>query len=106
MRCAFGNVVNYQKVFLEKLLTKFSFKTNTQLSFMSTKEMKDFTIKDEQISYYVQDILDEHNFISIFERSHKSLVAMGMHVGFNINNVMFNYAQIYNNRCCSLEEPT
>ena len=106
MRFSFGNVPNHQKVFRENLLNNASFKTNTQLAFMSTKKLEDFTIKDEEIAYYVQDILDEYDFVGIYERLHESLVVMSMLTGMNVNDVIFNYRPIKNARCGSLEEPS
>lgn len=106
MRLSFGNVVNHQKVFRENLVENGSFKTNTQLAFMSTKKLKTYDIKDEVISSYIQDILDEYNFVGIYERLHESLVVMSMLTGMNINDVIFNYRPLKNARCGSLEEPS
>ena len=69
---------------------------------MSTKKLEDFTIKDEEIAHYVQDILDEYDFVGIYERLHESLVVMSMLTGMNINDVIFNYKPIHS----SLEEPS
>ena len=70
------------------------------------KKLEDFAIKDEEIAYHVQDILDEYDFVGIHERLHESLVAMSMLTGMNINDVIFNYRPIKNARCGSLEEPS
>ena len=105
MRLKFGDVVKNQKVFRQDLLGSPSYKTNTQLAFMSTKKVKNFEIKDDDISEYVQDVLDEYNFVGIYERLHESLVVMSMLTGMNINDVIFNYRPIKNARCGSLEEP-
>lgn len=105
MRLSFGNVKNHQKEFRDNLLGNASFKTNTQLAFMSTKKLKDYSIKDDEIAFYVQDILDEYNFVGIYERLHESLVVFSMLMDMNINDVIFNYRPIKNARCGSLEEP-
>ena len=65
MRCVFGNAVNDQKVSQESLLTNASFKTNNQLASMYTKELEDFTINDEEIAHYVQDVFHCCNFRDI-----------------------------------------
>ena len=106
MRLSFGNVINNQKVFRENLVENASFKTNTQLAFMSTKKLKDFKLNDDEIAEYAQDILDEYNFVGIYERLHESLVVMSMLTGMNINDVIFNYRPIKNARCGSLDEPS
>jgi len=106
MRLSFGQVIRNQKLFRENLLDNNSFKSNTQIAFMSTKKLKDYAILDEEVAIYVQDILDEYNFVGIYERLHESLVVMSMLNGMNINDVIFNYRPIKNARCGSLEEPT
>jgi len=106
MRLAFGNVNNHQKEFRDNLLENASFKTNTQLAFMSTKKLKDYAMNDDEIAYYVQDILDEYNFVGIYERLHESLVVFSMLMDMNINDVIFNYRPIKNARCGSLQEPS
>merc|ERR1711862_715281 len=75
-------------------------------AFMSTKKLKDYAMNDDEIAYYVQDILDEYNFVGIYERLHESLVVFSMLMDMNINDVIFNYRPIKNARCGSLQEPS
>jgi len=106
MQIMFGQVKPENKQFKEKLLVHGSFKANLQLSFMNTMNSKVSFLEDEEIPAYVQDILDNYNFVGIYERLHESLVVMSMLNGMNINDVVFYYRPTKNARCDSLEEPS
>lgn len=105
MRLAFGDVKLNDKEFRANLKGNNSFRTNTQLSFMTTKRITG-TPEDSELPMYVQDVLDEYDFVGIYERLHESLVVMSMLMGANINDVIFNYRPLHNARCGALEEPS
>lgn len=104
MRLTFGQVAVNQKEFRENLKANNSFRPHTQLAFMTTKRMVGQP-QDKDLPMFVQNVLDEYNFVGVYERLHESLVVMSMLMGTNINDMIFNYRPIKNARCGVLTEP-
>merc|ERR1712194_882698 len=80
-----------------------SFHANFQLNFLSPKLMLHRPTTNEEYIDIVQNILDEYNFISIYERLHESLVVLSMILGMGVSDVLYQWRPISNTRCDSLE---
>merc|ERR1712174_110009 len=80
------------------------FRPHTQLWWITSKFFQDDT-EDEELVEIVQDVLNQYNFIGIYERLHESIVVLSMLIGANLHDVLINYRPLRIARCGSLEEP-
>ena len=77
---------------------------NIQLHFLAPEETP-HGISDEEIAHHVQSILQNYNFIGIYEELDKSLVVLSMLLGVEINDVIYDFLPSRMTRCGSLEPP-
>jgi len=83
------------------------FHANFQLDYLSPERIIKRPTTNEEYKDIVQNILDEYNFISIYERLDESLVVLSMILGMGVSDVLYQWRPISNTRCDSLEsEPS
>merc|ERR1719469_335729 len=62
-------------------------------------------IKEEDYSTYGQIVLNEFNFVGIYERLHESLVVLSMLMGVDVTDVLYDFESSRLSRCGTLERP-
>lgn len=102
MRLAFGNSKASDKNFINDLKTNGSFRSNIQLDFLTPRKLSDEPKTDEEMIKITQNIINEYNFIGIYERLDESLVVLSMIMGMDVNDVLNSFRPSTNTRCDSL----
>jgi len=91
MHIGFGNWTSSENEFMNKLQTNIFFRPNTQLWWMASENIEAPKNKEKDISFYVKDVLEQYNFIGIFERLHESIVVLSMLIGVNVHDVLLKF---------------
>lgn len=97
MRLTFGKVKSTDGNFISDLKKNNAFRSNTQLEFVAPS-------MNENLVDTIQNVLEEYNFIGVYERLDESLVVLSMIMGMDINDVLNSYRPSTNTRCGSLVE--
>jgi len=105
MHLSFGNWSATDKEFIEKLKGNIFFRPHTQLWWIASSFLKDDT-SDNQLPSIVQDVLDQYNFIGVYERLHESLVVLSMLMDVNINDILYTWRPSRLARCGSSTQPS
>ena len=69
--------------------------TNPDISLETTSE----------IASNVQSVLNEYNFIGVYERLYESLVVLTMLIDVEVSEVLFDFIPLTHSCCGSLEKP-
>merc|ERR1719445_2158747 len=102
MKVSFKEIDTSDDQFVNMLRTNGAFRSDTQLKMMNLFSNKDVKFEHTET---IQKVLDEYNFIGIYERLHESLVVLQMLTDFHINDVLFSYKPLKNARYGSTEKP-
>lgn len=105
MRLANGKVDTEVATFIDNLENYGAFAPNIQLEFLIPYNDTS-TLKDEKnFPYLVQTVMDEYNFIGIYERLYESMTVLAMLIGVSITDMLFDYQPSALSRCGSLQHP-
>jgi len=108
MRMGFGDADASFETFVDQLENKSSFIAsfipNIQLRFLTTDEEFNNLNKDN-FSRVVRRVVEEYNFIGIYERLHESLVVLSMLIGGDVSDVLYDFRPTKTSRCGSLKYP-
>ena len=96
MRVKFGQMKPTDQAFKQLISTVFD--SNVELKFLSPF-VDAGQIKEDAYPTIVQDILNEFNFIGIYERLHESLVVLSMILDIDITDVLFDFLPSTLSRC-------
>lgn len=77
---------------------------NIELRFLAMKPIP-AKLTEEEVNYYVQSVIDEYNFVGIYERLYESLVVLSMLIGVEPTDVLFDFLPSKNSRCGELTRP-
>merc|ERR1719410_87273 len=102
MKVSFKEIDTSDDQFVNMLRTNGAFTSDVQLKMLNLKNSKNLKFERTET---IQKVLDEYNFIGIYERLHESLVVLQMLTDFHINDVLFSYKPLKNARCGSTEKP-
>merc|ERR1719410_1179087 len=102
MKVSFKEIDTSDDQFVNMLRTNGAFTSDVQLKMLNLKNSKNLKFEHTET---IQKVLDEYNFIGIYERLHESLVVLQMLTDFHINDVLFSYKPLKNARCGSTEKP-
>jgi len=91
MHVGFGNWTTSEEEFIDKLQTNIFFRPHTQLWWMATTNIEAPSNIGKDISGFVNDTLEQYNFIGIFERLHESIVVLSMLIGVNIHDLLLKF---------------
>lgn len=106
MHIAFGNWSDSTKEFVEKLKGNIFFRPHTQLWWIAPNFLKDDT-SDIQLQSIIQDVLNQYNFIGVYERLYESIVVLGMLMDVNINDILYSWRPSKIARCGnSIKQPS
>ena len=103
MKVRHGQTDTRETSFIQAM-RKSTFAPNIELRFLAPKEIPD-RLTDEEVNYYVQSVIDECNFIGIYERLYESLVVLSMLIGAQPQDVLFDFLPSTNTRCGELKRP-
>jgi len=81
-----------------------AFSPNIELKFLATTLIPD-KLTEEEVNYYVQSVIDEYNFIGVYERLYESLVVLSMLIGVEPTDALFDFLPSKNSRCGELKRP-
>lgn len=101
MKMKRGELENSEEKFIT-FLDNNEFLPNVQLQYLSPDDPN--TINKDNYEDVVKSIIDEFNFIGVYERLHESLVVLSMLIGVGLNDVMFDFVPSSNGRCGSLKK--
>jgi len=104
MKISFGQRDDSDVQFVNDLRGGGAFRSDTQLKMLNLFSNKD--VPSDQLIGTIQNILQEYNFIGIYERLHESLVVLSMLSGMHVNDVLYYYKPLKNARCGKLEKPS
>lgn len=96
-----GELENSEEKFIS-FLDNNEFLPNVQLQYLSPDDPN--TINKDNYEDVVKSIIDEYNFIGVYERLHESLVVLSMLIGVGLNDVFFDFVPSSNGRCGSLKK--
>lgn len=91
MHIGFGNWTGSENEFINKLQTNIFFRPNTQIWWMASENIEAPKNKEKDIIINVKDVLEQYNFIGLFERLHESIVVLSMLIGVNIHDVLLKF---------------
>lgn len=103
MKATHGQVDLTETSFIRSM-RKNSFVPNIELRFLANKEIPD-KLTDDEVNFYVQSVIDEFNFIGVYERLYESLVVLSMLIGVETQDVLFDFLPSKNTRCGELKKP-
>ena len=93
------------ETFIDNLEHYGAFSPNIQLEFLMPLNDTS-TLKDPQnFPYLVQTVMDQYNFIGIYERLYESMTVLALLIGVSITDMLFDYQPSSLSRCGSLEQP-
>lgn len=98
-----GELENSEEKFVE-FLDQNEFLSNVQLQYLSTDDPK--SIGEDDYPEVVKSIIQEYDFIGVYERLHESLVVLSMLIGVELSDVLFDFVPSTNGRCGSLQRPS
>merc|ERR1712151_307208 len=76
MKVSHGQADTTEASFIRSM-RKNTYPSNIGLRFLATKEIPD-KVTDDEVNYHVQNVIDEYNFIGVYERLYESLVVLSM----------------------------
>ena len=82
---------NY-KSFITALENTSKYAPNSQLRFLASISSP-AKIPEDQYRSYIRSVIDEYDFIGVYERMHESLVVLSMLIGVNINDMLFSFTE-------------
>jgi hypothetical protein len=101
MNIAFGDVEASESAFIERIKR---WTPNMHLYYLTTNP--DISLETTgEIASNVQSILNEYNFIGVYERLYESLVVLSMLIGVEVTDVLFDFIPSTHSRCGSLTQP-
>jgi len=101
MLVKFGEETNDDKHFISRMRSGFNYRGDFQLRYLATKKLNIKHTYEEYIDI-IQNILDEYNFIGLYERLNESLVVLSMIMGMSITDVLYDFRPSHITRCDSL----
>jgi len=103
MKVSHGQADTTEASFIRSM-RKNTYPSNIELRFLATKEIPD-KLTDDEVNYHVQNVIDEYNFIGVYERLYESLVVLSMLIGIEPQDVLFDFLPSKNTRCGELKKP-
>jgi len=103
MSMKLGELENNDETFILKMKFSSNYGDDFQLHYLILERLQKGTKNEAYYNQVIQNILDEYNFIGIYERLDESLVVLSMIMGMGISDVLQEYRSIKNTRCDSLQ---
>lgn len=103
MKVSHGKSNTREGTFIQAMRSN-TYGPNIELRFLAMKAIPD-KLSDDEVNYYVQSVIDEYNFIGIYERLYESLVVLSMLIGVEPTDVLFDFLPSTNSRCGELTRP-
>lgn len=92
MRIHGGVPDNTFNSFISLLEDNSKFAPNMQLRFLSSMSSP-VKIPEDQYRSYIRSVIDEYDFIGVYDRLHESLVVLAMLIGVSTNDVLFTFSE-------------